>query len=39
MPTLSVITINYNNCAGLERTFESVIPQLCGDIEYIVIDG
>lgn len=39
MPKLSVITINYNNRAGLERTFESVMPQLCEDIEYIVIDG
>lgn len=39
MPKLSVITINYNNCAGLERTFESVMPQLCEDVEYIVIDG
>lgn len=36
---LSVITINYNNRAGLEKTMESVIHQGFTDFEYIVIDG
>ena len=39
MAKLSVITINYNNCTGLRRTLESVMPQLDNDIEYLVIDG
>jgi len=39
-PLLSVITVNYNNLAGLERTFNSVFAQTRFDaIEYIVIDG
>lgn len=38
--TFSVITINYNNLAGLQRSFESVSKQSSrSDIEYIVIDG
>ena len=36
---LSVITINYNNAAGLRKTFESVRRQQRGDYEYIVVDG
>lgn len=36
---LSVITINYNNCEGLERTIKSVIAQSCKDFEYVVVDG
>lgn len=39
---LSVITVNYNNCSGLEKTTKSVISQSlpCGDaFEYIIIDG
>ena len=35
----SVVTINYNNCAGLRSTMESVVSQTCTDYEYIVIDG
>lgn len=39
-PLLSVITVNYNNLAGLQRTFQSVFAQTRFDaIEYIVIDG
>lgn len=38
-PLISIITINYNNAAGLEKTIRSVTEQTCGDFEYIVIDG
>lgn len=36
---LSIITINRNNAAGLEKTMRSVASQIGGDFEYIVIDG
>ncbi len=36
---VSIITINYNNVAGLEKTINSVISNDLYDIEYIVIDG
>lgn len=39
MPKLSIITINYNNAAGLAKTIQSVVAQTSPDIEYIVIDG
>ena len=39
MPKLSIITINYNNAEGLQKTIESVIPQTFKDYEYLVIDG
>lgn len=35
----SIITVNYNNKAGLRKTIESVIHQTFRDFEYIVIDG
>ncbi len=35
----SIITINYNNSIGLERTIKSVLCQTYDDFEYIVIDG
>ena len=35
----SVITINYNDKIGLERTINSVINQTNNDYEYIIIDG
>ena len=35
----SIITINYNNREGLQKTIESVINQSYKDFEYIVIDG
>jgi glycosyltransferase involved in cell wall biosynthesis len=38
-PLISVITINFNDRVGLERTFESVFNQTFQDFEYIVIDG
>jgi glycosyltransferase involved in cell wall biosynthesis len=39
MPKLSIITINFNNHIGLEKTIQSVISQSSKDFEYIVIDG
>lgn len=36
---ISIITVNYNDKAGLLKTFESVKNQTCQDFEYIVIDG
>lgn len=39
MKTVSVITISYNNCQGLQKTIESVVNQSFTDYEYIVIDG
>lgn len=36
---LSIITINRNNAAGLEKTMRSVAAQTFGDFEYVVIDG
>ena len=36
---LSIITINYNNRDGLERTAKSIIEQSFRDFEWIVIDG
>ena len=39
MTTLTIITINYNNALGLQKTIESVLSQTLRDFEYIVIDG
>lgn len=36
---LSVITVNFNNSIGLERTLKSVDMQSSKDFEWIVIDG
>ena len=36
---LSIITVNYNDASGLERTIQSVISQTFRDFEFIVIDG
>lgn len=36
---ISLITINYNDKIGLERTLKSVTNQTYQDFEYIVIDG
>jgi glycosyltransferase involved in cell wall biosynthesis len=36
---ITIITINYNNAKGLERTFHSVFNQTNKDFEYLVIDG
>lgn len=37
--TLSIITINRNNAAGLEKTMRSVASQTFKEYEHIVIDG
>lgn len=36
---LSVITVNYNNAAGLQQTMDSVLTQLPAVAEYLVVDG
>ena len=36
---LSIVTINRNNAAGLEKTMKSVAAQTFKEFEYIVIDG
>lgn len=36
---LSIITINYNNRDGLQKTIDSVVNQTWRDFEWIVIDG
>ena len=38
-PLISIITINYNDKVGLERTLKSVTNQTYKNVEYIVIDG
>ena len=35
----SIITINYNNKNGLEKTINSVLGQTCHDYQFIIIDG
>ena len=39
MKRISIITINLNNRAGLEKTIKSVVSQTFTDYEFIVIDG
>jgi len=36
---LSIITVNYNDSEGLERTIKSVISQTFQDYEFVIIDG
>lgn len=36
---LSIITINYNNAAGLKKTLDSVASQTYTDFEHIIVDG
>jgi len=38
-PAISIITINYNNALGLEKTLESVRMQVFTDYEHIIVDG
>ena len=37
--TLTIITINYNNAAGLKKTVQSILSQTSQEFEYIIIDG
>lgn len=39
MTKISIITINYNDKKGLEKTIESVVNQSFKDFEFVVIDG
>lgn len=39
MNKISIITINYNDKKGLEKTIESVVNQTWRNFEFIVIDG
>jgi glycosyltransferase involved in cell wall biosynthesis len=39
VPKFSIITINYNDKSGLEKTLNSVFSQTAQNFEYIVIDG
>lgn len=36
---LTIITINYNNAAGLQKTMQSVLSQTSQEFEYIIVDG
>ena len=36
---LSIITINYNNAQGLEKTLNSVITQTNIQFEHVIVDG
>ena len=36
---LSIVTVNFNDAEGLERTIKSVISQTFHDYEFIIIDG
>lgn len=38
-PKLSIITINFNDSIGLNKTMNSVFDQTFKDFEYIIIDG
>ena len=35
----SIITVNFNNKEGLQKTIESVTHQTFHDFEFIIIDG
>jgi glycosyltransferase involved in cell wall biosynthesis len=39
MKRLSIITVNFNNGAGLRKTIQSIKNQTFTDIEFVVIDG
>ena len=39
MHKISIITVNYNNCNGLQKTIKSVLGQNYNNIEYIIIDA
>ena len=39
MKKLSIITVNYNDIAGLRKTRDSILSQTFQDFEWIVVDG
>lgn len=39
MPKISIITVNYNDKIGLNKTIQSVVNQNFEDFEFIIIDG
>lgn len=39
MKKLSIITINYNDKSGLQKTIDSVLGQTFSDFDFIIIDG
>ena len=36
---LSIITINYNDAKGLQKTLNSTISQTCTEFEHVIVDG
>ncbi len=38
-PKITIITINFNNAQGLEKTLKSVADQTYKNIQYVVVDG
>lgn len=38
-PKISVVTVNFNNAAGLEKTIINVLNQSYKNIEFIIVDG
>ena len=36
---LSIITINYNDAIGLQKTLNSTLTQSCTDFEHVIVDG
>ena len=39
MLKLSIITINYNDAAGLKKTLDSVVAQSYANIQHVIVDG
>ena len=39
MIKISIITVNFNNLSGLQKTMKSVLCQRYTNMEYIIIDG
>ena len=39
MKKISIITINYNDCSGLQKTINSIVDQIYQEFEFIIIDG